>query len=481
MPARTRIAHGELSRPGPRAPLRLAELPPWHGWNTKTEISRAARWIEQYVHLPTGHRAGEKMKLAKFQREIMRATYDNRAAFVSLPTGNAKTTLLAAMGLERICRGDDYVEVDVIATKQEQAGILVEIAKRMVESAPELWPLCKYQVDDAALEYRPTGSKLVAHPAKLSAVQGLNFSLAIVDEFGFAADAVVESLVARIGKRPDARIVGIGTPGFDANVMFRMRERARAGELPSGVKWLEWSAREGCDLFDRAEWRRANPALASGFLDFDALAAQAALMDEASFRVYHLGQWLESFGGWLPPGAWDACPYVAPPPAGTEVVLAVEGTYRRTTAIAGATLEGSVFFGWAQEVATEEELRSVIAQAAEQWNVVEIVAAPRIRPRLFQEMEGDGLPIFRWRPADDVAAAEELFRAIVEGRIAHDHAPILEEQMGRVVARHNADGTIRLGRPEAETWVDAALAVSLAWWRAAEIAMSPEPAAPSVY
>lgn len=476
-----RVAHGALSRRGPQTPLRLAELPAWHGWNTRTELSRAVKWITQYVRLPTGHRAGAPFKPARFQRQIMAATYDNRAAFVSLPTGNAKTTLLAAMGLERICRGDDYAEVAVIATKQDQAGILVEIAKRMVESAPELVPLCHYRADDASLEYRPTGSKMVAHPDKLSAVQGLNFSLAIVDEFGFASDASVESLVARIGKRPDARIVGIGTPGFEPNVMFRMRERARAGELPEFVTWLEWSARPGSDLFDRTEWRRANPALAAGFLDYDALAVQAALMDEMSFRVYHLGQWCESVGGWLPPGAWDACPYAQAPPDGAEVVLGVEGTYRRTSAIVGATLDGAIFFGWAQEGATDDELRAVIAQASEQWNVVEVVAAPRIRPRLFQEMETEGVPVYRWRVGDDVSAADELFRAITEGRVAHDHSEVVGEQMGRVVARHANDGTIRLGRPDAGTWCDAALAVRLAWWRASELALAPPEFSPSIY
>lgn len=476
-----RVAHGALSRRGPQAPLRLTELPAWQGWNTRSELSQAVRWIETYVRLPTGHRAGDRMKLARFQRQIMRATYDNRAAFISLPTGNAKTTLLAAMALERVCRGDDYAEVDVIATKQDQARILVETAMRMVESAPELVPLCSYHADDACLRYRPTGSRIIAHPDKLSAVQGLNFSLAIVDEFGFASDASVESLVARIGKRPDARIVGIGTPGFEPNLMFRMRDRARGGELPEFVTWLEWSARPGAHLMDRVEWRRANPALAAGFLDYDALAVQAALMDEMSFRVYHLGQWVESIGGWLPPGAWDACPYAPPPPEGSEVVLGVEGTYRRTSAIVGATLDGALFFGWAQEAATDDELRQVIAQAMEQWNVVEVVAAPRIRPRLFQELETEGVPVYRWKTADDVSAADELFRAITEKRVAHDHADVVGSQMARVVARHANDGTIRLGRPDAGTWCDAALAVRLAWWRASEIALTPPEFAPSIY
>ena len=300
--------------------------------------------------MPTGYGAGQPLRLAGFQRRIIEALYENRAAIASLPAGNGKTTLLAAIGLERICRGDDYVEVDVVATKQDQAGLLVEAAKRMVEASPALVPLCAFSSNTGTLDYRVTGSRLRAHPAKLSAVQGLNFSVAIVDEIGFASDDVVSSLIARVGKRPDAAVIGIGTPGLEPNVMFRLRERA--GELEGvGFEYLEWAAPAGCAVTDRKAWRQANPALKAGFLrgrcvgDSGGVAARA---DE--FRVYHLGQWVAgSVGSWLPAGAWDACPQVDAPVDGTEVVLALAGTWTSSVAIVGATLDGALFVAWAAE------------------------------------------------------------------------------------------------------------------------------------
>ena len=42
---------------------------------------------------------------------------------------------MAALAVERLCRGDAYVEVDVLATKREQAAIMVEAAKRFVRGA----------------------------------------------------------------------------------------------------------------------------------------------------------------------------------------------------------------------------------------------------------------------------------------------------------------------------------------------------------
>jgi phage terminase large subunit-like protein len=459
------IQHGSLQRPGARQPLRLVELPEWHGWRYRSLAARVVRWIEAEVHVPTGHRAGELMRVAPFQRKIIQALYDSRAAVVSLPAGNGKTTLLAAIALERICRGDDYAEVAVVATKQEQAGVLVEQAKRMVEASPALVPLCAFNSQEGTLDYRVTGSRLRAHPARLSAVQGLNFSLAVVDEFGFAAEAVVDSLIARVGKRPDAAVVGIGTPGFEPNVMFRLREQERAGELPASVKWLEWSAPAGCRLDDKTAWRHANPGLKAGILDESALGLQLGVLDEPTFRVYHLGQWVQGASGWLPAGSWDACPYVPAPEDGREVVLAVEGTFHRTTAVVGCTTDGEVFYGWAKEAATDDELQAVLVEAQRRWQVREMVFAPKVRTRLYDSLETAGVPVSRWSSSDEAVVGDELFRAIVERRIAHDHDSLLEDQMGRVLARRIADGTVRLARPE-HGWVDAALAVRMAWWRA---------------
>ena len=224
--------------------------------------------------MPTGAGAGAPFRFAGFQKTILREIYDSLATFVSMPAANGKTTLLAAIALERICRGDAYAHVDVVATKEDQAALLIAAAVQMVERCPALvrdghpgGPLVAWHARDGVLEYRPSGARLQAHPAKLSAVQGLNFTLAICDEVGFARDEIVESLIARLGKRPDAHLIGIGTPGFEPNVLQRIRETAADGELPIGVRYIEHAAAAGCDVFDRRAWADANPALRAGFLD----------------------------------------------------------------------------------------------------------------------------------------------------------------------------------------------------------------------
>jgi phage terminase large subunit-like protein len=463
---------GTLERPGPKPQLALVEPPPWERWRATSEAHRAIRWVTTYATTPTGYGAGQPMQLASFQRQLVRDLYGNLATFASLPTGQGKTTLLGALALERICRGDDYAEVDVLATKLGQAGQVVLAAARMAELNPELRARCALYEEGAELRYRPTGSRLRVHAARIKAVEGLNFSLGIVDEVGFAQDDLVESLVARLGKRADAHLLGIGTPGFDPNILWRIRRDDVEGELPPGVVYREHSAPEGCAVDDKRAWRQANPALAAGFLNMAALELQAQLLPESKFRVYHLGQWVDQAEAWLPAGAWESCPYVGAPPDGAPVVLAVEGTYQRQVAICGAGLDGSVFYGWGADRATDDELAAALVEGCERWDVLEVVHNRRIRSRLFHRLRADGMPLEPWPAGVDVEAssANELYRAVVESRVAHDHDDVLAQHVGALRARYLADGSLRLVRPADGAAVDAALAMRAAFWRAMELA-----------
>ena len=110
-----------------------------------------------------------------------------------------------------------------------------------------------------------------------------------------------------------------------------------------------------------------------------------------------------------------------------EVVLAVEGTYQRTVAVCGSGLDGSVFFGWSAERANDDELQRVLERACEQWQVLEIVHNRRIRTSLFRRLRDVGMPLVPAPTAIDVEAssANELYRAVIEQRLAHDHDELL--------------------------------------------------------
>jgi phage terminase large subunit-like protein len=255
-------------------------------------------------------------------------------------------------------------------------------------------------------------------------------------------------------------------------VLQRIRSQHLDDALPAGVRFLEWAAAAGADVNDRAAWRTANPALAEGFLREAALELQASVLSETEFRTYHLGQWIDDdAGSWLPEGAWDACPDVPAPPEGTEIVVAVDGTYLRTSAVVLATLGGEIAFGYAADAATDEELERVIFDAAARYRVLEVSHPRRLRPNLFARISDAGVKVEPWDQSPDAEATSttELYRAIVEGRVAHDHDELISAAMGAVRVKLGTDGSIRLARPDRGT-VDAALAARSAWWRARSLA-----------
>lgn len=465
--------HDLLRRPGPKTPLRSLELPEWHGWTWTNEDARIVRWIESTLIQPVGVGQGKPIKVAAFQRSILKRAVDSLATFISISAGNGKTTLMAAVALERIARGDDYVEVDVLATKEDQAKKLVKRAIQMVECSPKLQREGLFDVygSDSVLAYRPTGSTLTSHPAKISAVQGLNFNLALIDEISEVPPELVTTMIARLGKRENQRVIGFGTPGFgEDNMLEELRKLAHGGDLPPGVEFVEYAADAGCDIFDPRQWSKANPAVDAGFLIPDSLGLKASVMPEHEFRAYHLGQPVSSSGPWLPHSAWANCVLADPPRDGSSVVLAVWGNYRRQVSIVGATLDGALFFGWQADKPTDAELEQVIRAACDQWNVLEVSHKMHLRVNLMARLYEDGLPVEPW-PADrgtDVESTATLYQAISEGTLAHDHNPVLSEQAQRLTAQVDRQGNPRL--VESEDDVSAALAARAAWWRARALA-----------
>jgi phage terminase large subunit-like protein len=109
----------------------------------------------------------------------------------------------------------------------------------------------------------------------------------------------------------------------------------------------------------------------------------------------------------------------------------------------------------------------VVAAACERWYVSEVVYPRRIRVQLFDELTNSGLPMTPWAATPEVgaASANELWRAINDGRLAHDHHPLLEQHMAAQRARWSTDGSLRLIPSEDEP-CDAAIAARMAWWTA---------------
>ena len=311
---------GQITAP----PLDLRRLPKRGG-------SRAVAFIERYVTVPKGTGARRRLRLRPWQREIVHGLLDEprpRQGLVSIPAGNGKSTLAAALGLYGLLA--DRVEgaqVICVASDERQARIIQNTAQRMVELDPALYD--RVQVFKDHLLEPHTDSTLFALPADPGALQGWEPSLAIVDELHVVTDDTFEAMAARAGKRDRSLLLAISTPPKigDDGVMRRLVDHGRAGADPS-FYFREFAAPAGCEVDHEAAWEVANPAL-DDFLHRDALRATLPpKMRENAFRPYRLGQWVTLDGAWLPDGACAACADATRSiPDGSEVVVGLDGSF----------------------------------------------------------------------------------------------------------------------------------------------------------
>jgi phage terminase large subunit-like protein len=468
---------GQVTAP----PLDLRRLPKRGG-------SRAIAFVERYVRTPKGTGARRRMRLRPWQRAIVHGLLDEprpRQGLVSIPAGNGKSTLAAALGLfGLLADGVEGAQVLVVASDERQAGIILRTAKRMVELDDELAARVQTFADHL-LEPR-TDSVFMALPADPGALQGWDPSLAIVDELHVVTDDTFEAMAARAGKRERSLLLAISTPPRigDDGVMRRLVDHGRAGADPS-FYFAEFAAPPGCQVDDEQAWAVANPAL-DDFLHRDALRATLPpKMREAAFRRYRLGQWVALDGAWLLDGAWAGCADATRAIADhADVVLGFDGSFSGDcTALVAVTVEPRphvelVELWEAPEgsqdwrvpvVAVEDAIRA----ACRRWRVLEVAADPYRWARSLELLDGEGIPVGEYPqgPARMGPATSRFYSAVVDRLLSHDGSSALARHVANAVLKEDSRGA-RLAKEhkDSKRRIDAAVAAVMAHDRAAVLA-----------
>lgn len=439
---------------GPKAQVDPSPLP---FQADSTGSARFADFCEQFVVVPKGTGARGPLLLRPWQRDLVGSVLDApvqpRTAGWMLPRGQGKSTLVAALGLFDLMLGGEGASVVVAAVDERQAGIIFGTARRMVELHPEL--LARVQVFKERLYVPERGASFVCLPAEAKRLEGLDFSLALLDEAGVVARDTYEVLTLAQGKRERSSLVAIGTPGPDpwANVLADLRAYARAHPEDESLVWREFSAADfPSHRVDCAHcWQLANPALGD-FLHEDALRALLPPKTrEATFRRARLCQLVtDTEGAFLPTGTWDALATGQGVPDGAEVVVALDGSFSEdTTAVLVATVSArphlDVVDVWEPKGGDRipvAEVEEAIRAACRRWSVVEVVADPFRWTRTLQALEAEGLPVveFPHSPARLTAATGDLFTAATNGEMSHSGDPRLAAHVAAAVIREDARG-----------------------------------------
>jgi phage terminase large subunit-like protein len=465
----------------------------------KTGAERFASFCRQYLVVPKGHGARRRLRLRPWQVELVASVLDAsprpRLAGWMLPRGAGKTSLVGAMALYDLLLGEEGASIVVAATDERQAGLCFGVAARMVELHPALES--RVQVYADALTVPARGASFQVLPAVAKRLEGLDFTTAILDEFGRMDREVYEVVVGASGKRPASTAIGIGTPPPDPaeSVLTTIREYVADHPNDTSVVWREHSAAgfEHHPVTCRHCWALANPSLGDFLAEDGLVACLPPKMRESSFRRARLCQLVDELEGeWLPPGSWAAC---ADPtrsiPDHAEVVIAADGSYSRDcTAVVAATVgeprhielvalweapEGSR--DWRVPII---EVEDAIRAAARRWQVREVVFDPFRWQRSMQVL-ADELPVseFPQTPARMSPATQGFRDAVVNRQLTHSGDSRLARHVGNCVVREDSRGTrVSKHAKDSRRKIDAAVAAIMAV--AAATTLQPAPA-PEVY
>ena len=278
---------------------------------------RAIRFIETYCRAPKGKGHGQPMKLAMFQKEFIEEALADGidTAVKQTPRGNGKSTEGGALSTWAVFDDDETgaPQVPIVATTIGQAiRSCYGVAVAMVRAEPELLnrSLIYTGIATPRVMVPGNGGELFPISNEVDGLQGLDPSLAIVDEIGFQPIDSWDSLRLAAGKRERSLTIGVGTPGLDRdNALHYIRTLVHEGAKLPGLVFREFAAPLGYAIDDREGWQIANPALKAGFLRESALENDLAITPEGHFRIFRLGQWWEGVDSWLGStgrALWDA-------------------------------------------------------------------------------------------------------------------------------------------------------------------------------
>jgi len=400
-----------------------------------------------------------------------------------LGRGNGKTSMCAVLALYELLAGVEGAQVVVVATDERQASLAFRAAARMVELHPALEARVQVYADQLTVPAR--GASFQVLPAVPKRLEGLDYTLAIVDEAGRVDTDVYEVVTLASGKQKASMVLAIGTPGPELEQTVLGRLRTYALDHPGDpLVGREHSAAgfEDHPVDCRHCWELANPALGD-FLAVDGL--QAVLppkMREASFRRARLCQLTDQLEeAWLPPGAWAACADATRSiPDGAEVVLAFDGSFNGdTTVLTVASVDQRPHVDLVElwEAAGAQvpivDVEQAIRQACRRWRVLEIAADPFRWARSLQLLDGEGLPVSEYpqSPGRMTPATARFYEAVVNGQLTHSGDSRLARHIGNAVLREDARGArLAKERKDSPRRIDAAVAAVMAHDRAAALA-----------
>ena len=468
-------------------------------FNYKFSIEHANRiclFIELLTHIK-GEWAGQPIKLEPWQVFILTTVFgwvDNnglrrfKTAYTEIPRKNAKSTLSSGIALYLLgMDGEGGAEVYSAATTRDQARIVFQDAKRMVERSAGLKKR-GFDTTAHAIFQESTASSMKALARDQGGnLDGLNVHAAIVDELhAHKVRDVWDVLETATGARRQPLLWAITTAGFNrAGICYE--QRAYTLKLLNGAATddeyfgIIFTADEGDDWAEESTWIKANPNWGVSVNPDDIRRKARKAMEMAAaqnnFLTKHLNVWVNADTAWMDMRAWDDCrqDIELEQFAGCDAWLAVDLASKTDIASIAILIEkdgqhalfvknylnedacedgrNSQYTGWAREdrlittpgnVTDFAYIEDDIKTLASLLNVQDVAFDPWQAQYLMQRLTEEGLPVVEYRQTVQNMSEpmKELEAMVMQRALQHDGCPVMAWMMSNVVAHVDAKENI---------------------------------------
>ena len=493
----------------------------------KARADYAVAFIESLCHTK-GTWYGEPFDLLDWQEQIVRDVFGTikengyrqfNTAYVEIPKKNGKSELAAAIALLLTCGdGEERAEVYGCAADRQQASIVFDVAADMIRMCPALNRRCKIMTSQKRIVYKPTNSFYQVLSAEAYSKHGFNIHGVVFDELHTQPNRKLFDVMTK--GSGDARMQPlyflITTAGTDVNsICYEVHQKAK--DILEGRKHdvtfypVIYGADMDEDWTDPEVWKKANPSLNETIgIDKVETACESARQnpgEENSFRQLRLNQWVKQTVRWMPMEKWNACNFPV-----DETKLEGRVCYggldlSSTTDITAFVLvfppedEDDKYqvlpYFWVPEDTLDQRVRrdhvpydiwekqgylyttegnvvhygfieEFIEELGTRFNIREIAFDRWGATQMVQNLEGMGFTVVPFGQGfkDMSPPTKELFKLVLEEKIAHGGNPVLAWNVDNVTVRTDPAGNIKADKEKSTERIDGAIALIMALDRA---------------
>lgn len=268
--------------------------------------------------VPEGDLVGQPVVLADFQRSFILSVYDNPhgtdTGILSIARKNAKTGTIAFILLAHLVGPEAVRNSRIIsgAMSRDQAGEVYNLASKCVMLSEKLSSIIRIVPSSKKLIGLPRNVEYQAISAEAKTAHGKSPVLAILDEVGQIRGPqsdFVDSITTAQGAYKNAMLFYISTQAAHDGDFFSIQIDDALKNKPKKTVCHVYAADSECDVLDKSQWAKANPALGifRSLEDMEKQAEKAKRMPsfENTFRNLNLNQRVETSTPFVSKAVWQ--------------------------------------------------------------------------------------------------------------------------------------------------------------------------------